>query len=548
MAVRLTVYDGAGVIGGNKILLESGSSRLFFDFGTTYAVRERYFEEYLRPRANRGLLDLVTLDLLPPLLDLYRGDMQLGGLARERLSRRPGARELGPVDGVFLSHAHLDHSGYISFLREDVPVYCTGLSAAIAKAVQDTAPSDFEKEVCYQAPRQEKAGGVLESTRGASNRGRQYYTVDGPPSEPLARFWTQSPLKSKGLDCCPLLPAGERLGSLPGRAFPVDHSIYGAAACAVETEAGWVVYTGDLRLHGRQGESSRRFAEAARELHPALLVCEGTHVAAGRNTTEEEVHEHCLAAVRRAGQLVVADFGPRNVERLLIFRDIAARTGRRLAILARDAYLLDAMRYAEPAVSPRLYQSADAGTVSPRQYQWTDAGTMPDIAGDDALVVYRDLKSREGAWEAALRERYAGKLVDAGEVSAHQEDYIVCLSFWDMNELVDIDPRPGGLYVYSSSEAYSEEQRIDHRRLANWLGEFGLRLVGLRQGAGEPVDEEGFHASGHITGPDLLALIHTISPRTVLPVHTQQPEFFVENLRGECRVIVPTRGEAVEVG
>ncbi len=48
MSVRLTVWDGAGVIGGNKILLETDAARLFFDFGTTFSQRERYFEEYLK--------------------------------------------------------------------------------------------------------------------------------------------------------------------------------------------------------------------------------------------------------------------------------------------------------------------------------------------------------------------------------------------------------------------------------------------------------------------------------------------------------------------
>ena len=50
----ITLYGGAGTIGGNKILLEdpqaSGDSRLFFDFGTTFATRDLYFEEYLKPR------------------------------------------------------------------------------------------------------------------------------------------------------------------------------------------------------------------------------------------------------------------------------------------------------------------------------------------------------------------------------------------------------------------------------------------------------------------------------------------------------------------
>ncbi|HUI38689.1 MAG TPA: ribonuclease J, partial [Thermoplasmata archaeon] len=62
---RLTVFDGASSIGGTKILLEQGGTRLFLDFGTNYQRMGEYFEEYLQPRPARGLVDLIELGLLP---------------------------------------------------------------------------------------------------------------------------------------------------------------------------------------------------------------------------------------------------------------------------------------------------------------------------------------------------------------------------------------------------------------------------------------------------------------------------------------------------
>lgn len=58
--------------------------------------------------------------------------------------------------------------------------------------------------------------------------------------------------------------------------------------------------------------------------------------------------------------------------------------------------------------------------------------------------------------------------------------------------------------MYSSSEAYDEEQKIDHLRLANWIEAFQMEHVGF--------EEKGYHASGHITGPDLLKLVKAIRP------------------------------------
>src|SRR3990172_6945313 len=149
---------GGGTTGEKKIPLEAGAPRLFFDFGTTFATRDLYFEEYLKPRPGVGLLDLLDMDLLPPLEGLYRPDLVPSGDVWARCRERPGYRETPSVDAVLVSHAHVDHTGYISFLREDVPVYASATTAFIAKAMQDSSMADFEKEVCYITPREEHEG------------------------------------------------------------------------------------------------------------------------------------------------------------------------------------------------------------------------------------------------------------------------------------------------------------------------------------------------------------------------------------------------------
>ena len=151
MAIKITCYGGVGQIGGNKVLLEDEATggRLFLDFGTPFGERRRYFEEFLNPRASAGLLDLIELGLVPPFRGLYRPDLLDLPEIQERIAAFPVLSREGrpPVDAVLLSHAHLDHSGYISFLRQDVPVVSTALTAALTKAIQDTGSggSDLER-------------------------------------------------------------------------------------------------------------------------------------------------------------------------------------------------------------------------------------------------------------------------------------------------------------------------------------------------------------------------------------------------------------------
>src|SRR3972149_7698701 len=219
----IPLYGGAGTMGGNKILLEDDASRLFFDFGTTFATRELYFEEYLKPRSGAGLLDLLEMDLLPPLEGLYRPDLLPSGEVWDRCRGRPGCRQLEGVDGVLVSHAHVDHTGYISFLREDTPIYTSAMTAFIAKSMQDSSMADFEKEVCYITRRAAASEGGYLKTQRESYRQRPFCFADAAAMSPDGEeVWSRSPnhiagadnKRRKGLGPAPFQMSLERVGDL----------------------------------------------------------------------------------------------------------------------------------------------------------------------------------------------------------------------------------------------------------------------------------------------------------------------------------------------
>ena len=514
--MRLIILDGAAAIGGTKIYLESGGTGLLLDFGINYRRWGLYYEEYIKPRAARGILDLLTLGLAPQVGGIYRDDLFPQGY-------RPELPEL-PVEGVLISHAHLDHCGLLGLLRAEIPVHTSGVSAAVMKAVQESGKLDYYSELAYINPRRpgEEDPRVLKTVgwQKGAYLGRRWAIADGA-GDRLEEFLTAPP-NPKGKRLIPGAVEGAkgRIGDLRYEAFPVDHSIPGALAYAVETERGWVVYTGDLRLHGRWGELTEEFVATARKLRPYLLIIEGTRAAAGGpRTSEAEVYEHALQAVHEhAGRLVIADFGPRNIERLESFLRIAEETGRRLLVLAKDAYLLAALAAAGPEF---------------------------DHLRHPGLGIFDEVKVESRPWEGRLRERYAKRLVRLEEVHRSPGDFILAFSYWDLKHLLDLSPQ-GGLYIYSSSESYTEEQEIDLRRLWNWLKFFHFEVMGFYLEGERPVFPEGLHASGHASGEDLLWMTKEIRPKLLLPVHTEHPEFFHKGLRGEpIAVLTAEDGEEV---
>lgn len=535
--ISITVYAGAREIGGNKILLEDHPGRpgddtaLFFDFGTSYSRRGRYFEEFLAPRAALGLLDVLATAVIPPLEGVYREDLVPFPDFWDRFRDRPDYRRLERIDGVLLSHAHMDHVGAVSFLRTDIPMCCSAMTAAVMKAVQDSGQGGLESECCYATPRVLKEDVLVAASASEAPYVPRPFVLAGldavPP--PFAEFWTRPPTQQRELTASVRAEREPRVGRLRARPFPVDHSIYGATAWAVETSAGWVVYTGDLRFHGGRWGDSEAFVQAAAALRPRVLICEGTRlgrddsVVEGRAVTEGDVAERALAEVRGEAGLVVADFGPRNVERLQMFLDVARASGRRLSVLAKDAYLLEAMRRIDP--------------------------TVPGVADCGDLLLWDDPKSRRDRWERDIRALCESTLVSAADIASAPGEHLLSMSFWDIKNLIDVRPQ-GGRYLYSSSEVYGEEAAADMRRLHNWLDLFGMTGVGLPEETPDgwvvPEGQRGLHASGHASAADIFGLVRDIRPQTVVPVHTECPDALVEQLRGSgIEVLLPEDGAAM---
>ena len=85
------------------------------------------------------------------------------------------------LDGVLLSDAHVDHSGYISFLDPRIGIYSTIMTAFISKAMQDSGQADFEREVCH-ANLREPQKAALRASR--ISKQRSFMVLDGMSDEP----------------------------------------------------------------------------------------------------------------------------------------------------------------------------------------------------------------------------------------------------------------------------------------------------------------------------------------------------------------------------
>jgi len=495
----ITFYGGVGEIGGNKILLEDQDTRVFFDFGMSFNQFGKYFSEFLKPRKCNGLGDYLATGLLPDIPGVYREDYlrHMGRGKEDRL-----------VDALLISHAHIDHIGYIHHLRRDIELVMSQGTKAIIQTLQDTRTSG-ENDLLEYSPNFE----IMPYARGGGYK-----------------------RKTRRDECyerpCTVFDYGEKfkVGNLEVVPFEVDHSLPGATAFLIHASEGSILYTGDYRFHGYLGEKTREMIEAVSDMNVDVVITEGTRVEETGSTSEAMVYMNAKRLVEETEGLVVTTFPVRDLSRFKTFHRIAGETGRKLVISFSQAYLLEQFNKFTD-----LYPSLDDPDLClfAERKGWGIAGRDDYESNIEGLCFPDNICEQDySTWERV----YLGRDNTINYLDmVDQSEYIFICGYFQLNELVDIKPVSGSKYIRSITEPFTDEMELDAVRVRNWLELFGLELHGMS-------NEDGLHATGHANGVQVVDTLKQIGPETVIPIHTRKPQL----LKGVFNnILVPDYGSKI---
>lgn len=327
---ELVFHGGVNEIGGNKILVRDRDVALFFDFGHSFTYGNYFFVNWLRPRRIYGVRDYFEFNLLPSIEGLYRD---------EYLAYTPLSYTVPKFEGVFLSHAHFDHVGHLTFLDPKIPIYCGSCTRLFMESQEESTPSTF---------------GLHE-----------YHT-----------FHTGDTFT---------------LGAVHIEPIHVDHSIPGAYGFLIHTSHGTIVYTGDLRAHGPKHAMTQEFIERAVACDPVALITEGTRMLAEdprTNYSEEEVKQRCHAIISATEKIVFVTHYGRDMDRFRTIYEVTQATGRQLVISTRLAHLLLKLRRDEQLDLPNpltddtllvYYRRKHTGTYVETDYYHWERGFMDKL-------------------------------------------------------------------------------------------------------------------------------------------------------------------------
>jgi len=194
------------------------------------------------------------------------------------------------IDGVVISHAHMDHYGLARMLPSTIPVYCGSASAELIEISSRMRSLDS----------------------GAS--AFQYYRV----KEPFT------------------------IGPFSITPYLMDHSAFDSYAFLVSAGGKSVFYTGDFRAHGRKAKVHEELIN--RPPHVDVLIMEGTMVGSRSDEpaiTEEELEDRFAKVISETPGIVMVSASSQNIDRLVTIFKAAQRSQRRFIIDFYTAEILE---------------------------------------------------------------------------------------------------------------------------------------------------------------------------------------------------------------
>jgi len=281
--MNLTIHRGTHEIGGSCVEISNKDSRIIIDIGMPISKKDGKKFEIREYRRLDGPA-LVKEKILPDIKGIYKWD-----------------KGNKPVDGLLISHAHIDHYGFFSYLRNDIH--------------------------CY----------LGEGTR-------RLIELSSIFSDAKANIKSYTPIKS-----------GQpfQVGSFTITPYLMDHSAFDAYAFLVESDGKSILYSGDFREHGRKTYALPKFLELVPEGVDALLL-EGTLLGRDneKHQTEEDIESELVKIIKGSKSIVFVSLSSQNIDRLVSFYKAALRTDRLFVIDAYTALILDELKDLAKIPSP----------------------------------------------------------------------------------------------------------------------------------------------------------------------------------------------------
>lgn len=269
------------------------------------------------------------------------------------------------------------------------------------------------------------------------------------------------------------------IGDITITPFLCDHSAFDAYMFLIEADVKKVLYTGDFRANGRMD-----FDKLLSELPKVdALIIEGTTLTRENNTInieEEFLEVLAIKELKKHKGPAFIMMSAMNIDRLITAYNAANATGR---IFLEDIYTAE------------IANSIEANIPKPNGSNL--ARVFLTVGGDE------NYKKLQKFGKAKIGKEQIAKTPFLMCVRSSMINYLKRL-----NELCSFED---GVLFYGMWKGYMEQEST--KDFIKFMKSKGVKLHML-------------HTSGHADEQTIERLISTVSPKTIIPVHTENANWF----------------------
>ena len=360
------------------------------------------------------------------------------------------------VLAVILSHPHLDHFGLMDYIHPNIPVYISEAAQRLVKISAEFSPQKIEI--------------------------KNSMTFDVDRSFIIGDFKV-TPIK-------------------------VDHSSFDSLSLLIEVGGKRILYSGDLRRHGRKEELFQNLISSNWGCIDCLIL-EGTAIGGTKRecTTEQDVEHQLkeLFASQTDTTFVVA--AGSNLSRVVSLYQAAYDARKTLILDPYAAFLLDQLKAFDPSLP---------------QYYWK---------GIRVFYVPRHAQILEQYYGRKTMFKFRSKKISYPEIIQKRESLVIKVSMSAMDRIaakqIADSLFDNSKFVFSLWSGYLERQP----EFNSFCEKYNLQLKKI-------------HTSGHAAIEDLQELVKAMQPTAVIPIHTLAPQAYRDYFKN---AVVQEDGEVFEV-
>lgn len=271
--MKLIIHRGTHEIGGSCVELITATKRILIDFGIPLvATGNKPFDTNVLK--GKKIPELKEQHILPDIKGLYKDEKK-------------------GIDGILISHSHLDHYGFLQYVNPEIPIYLSKGAELLIEISNIFVPTKVGK------------------------------------------------LNSKIINNKKQL----RIGEFSVTPFLVDHSAFDAFAFLIEAEGKRLFYSGDFRAHGRKAILFKQIVKKPPQNIDCLLM-EGS--ALGREDaqykTEDDVEKRLEEILRERKNITFLFASSQNIDRLVSAYRACLKTDSIFVIDIYTAFILDKLK------------------------------------------------------------------------------------------------------------------------------------------------------------------------------------------------------------